>query len=72
MKTTVDKDLCLGCGLCVDICPEVFQMEEDKAVAKAEQVPQGPRTLAGMPLSNVRSRQSRLKSSPRAVILSAA
>ena len=41
MKTAVDKDLCLGCGLCVDICPEVFQMEEDKAITKAEQVPAG-------------------------------
>ena len=41
MKTTVDKDLCLGCGICVDICPEVFQMEEDKAVAKVDQVPAG-------------------------------
>lgn len=41
MKTTVDKDLCLGCGLCVDLCPEVFQMDEDKAIAKVEQVPAG-------------------------------
>jgi ferredoxin len=41
MKTTVDKDLCLGCGLCADLCPEVFQMEEDKAVAKVDQVPAG-------------------------------
>ena len=41
MKTTVDKDLCLGCGLCADLCPEVFQMEEDKAVAKVDHVPAG-------------------------------
>jgi ferredoxin len=41
MKATVDKDLCLGCGVCVDICPEVFQMEDDKAVAKVAEVPAG-------------------------------
>jgi ferredoxin len=41
MKATVDKDLCLGCGLCADLCPEVFQMEEDKAVTKVDEVPAG-------------------------------
>jgi ferredoxin len=41
MKATVDKDLCLGCGLCADLCPEVFQMEEDKAVVKVAEVPAG-------------------------------
>ena len=41
MKAAVDKDLCLGCGLCPDICPEVFEMDGDKAVAKVVQVPAG-------------------------------
>lgn len=36
MKVKVDNDLCIGCGLCVDICPEVFQMEDDKAVVKIQ------------------------------------
>jgi ferredoxin len=39
MKATVDSDLCIGCGLCVDICPEVFEMEGDKAVPKVDPVP---------------------------------
>jgi len=39
MKATVNKDLCLGCGICADMCPEVFQMEDDKAVAKVDKVP---------------------------------
>jgi ferredoxin len=39
MKVTIDKDLCVGCGLCVSSCPDVFEMEEDKAVAKANPVP---------------------------------
>jgi ferredoxin len=39
MKAKVDKDLCIGCGLCVSTCPEVFKMEEDKAVIIGAAVP---------------------------------
>lgn len=28
-KPTVDLDLCTGCGVCVDICPEVFALNDD-------------------------------------------
>lgn len=27
----VDMDLCIGCGSCAEICPEVFEMRDDKA-----------------------------------------
>ena len=40
MKATVDKDTCIGCGLCVNDCPEVFEMQGDKASAKGN-VPAG-------------------------------
>lgn len=41
MKASVDKDTCISCGLCVDVCPRVFSMEEEdgKAVAKDMEVP---------------------------------
>lgn len=41
MRATVDKSLCAGCGICVDICPEVFAMDGDLAVAKGDKVPAG-------------------------------
>ncbi|AGK95569.1 ferredoxin [Clostridium pasteurianum] len=28
MKGFVDKDTCIGCGLCTSICPEVFIMDD--------------------------------------------
>ena len=39
MKAKVDPDICIGCTLCVQTCPEVFTMESDKAVANRSIVP---------------------------------
>ncbi|NLZ43686.1 MAG: ferredoxin [Clostridia bacterium] len=42
MRAEVIPDLCIACGLCIDTCPEVFSWnEEDKAEAKAGEVPPG-------------------------------
>jgi len=30
-KVYVEHDLCISCGLCAEICPEVFHMVDDKA-----------------------------------------
>ena len=39
MKAIVDKNLCIGCGICVEVCPEVFEMGDDnKAQAKVKLV----------------------------------
>jgi ferredoxin len=33
----VDKNTCIGCGLCASLCPEVFEMGPDnKARVKAQ------------------------------------
>lgn len=29
MKPEIDRELCIGCGLCEDLCPEVFELRED-------------------------------------------
>lgn len=39
MEAKVDPDHCTGCGICVQICPQVFEMRNDLAVAKTEVVP---------------------------------
>ena len=41
MKASVDPDLCTGCELCVDTAPEVFEMQDNVAVAIVETVPEG-------------------------------
>jgi len=39
MKASVDPNLCTGCGLCVETCPEVFKMgDDDVAVVILDQV----------------------------------
>lgn len=32
MKVKVDAEACIGCEVCADICPQVFEMKDDKAV----------------------------------------
>jgi len=30
MKAFVDKEGCISCGICVNMCPDVFQFDEDE------------------------------------------
>jgi ferredoxin len=38
MKVNVDADVCIGCGLCTEICPEVFKLEDGVSVAICDHV----------------------------------
>ena len=40
MRVTVDEETCIGCGLCAETCPEVFELKDDKAIARMEEVPE--------------------------------
>lgn len=39
MKGYVDKDTCIGCGICPDVCPEIFKMDDDgKAIGSDDEI----------------------------------
>ncbi|MFH1896109.1 MAG: ferredoxin [bacterium] len=35
-KPVVDQNLCIGCGLCASLCPEVFELDEDTYKSKVK------------------------------------
>ena len=40
MKVQVNKKTCISCGICVELCPDIFEWDEnDVAQAKQEEVP---------------------------------
>ena len=39
MKVRVDEEACVGDETCVEVCPEIFEMQGNVAVAKMEEVP---------------------------------
>lgn len=38
MKAIVDKAACIACGLCVNLCPQVFLWDDD-GTAKGSEIP---------------------------------
>lgn len=39
MKAVIDQDVCTGCELCCDTCPDVFEMDGDVAKTKVDEIP---------------------------------
>lgn len=40
MKVRIE-DTCTACGLCVDTCPDVFELDKDIAMVVVDEVPAG-------------------------------
>jgi ferredoxin len=53
MKVKVDEDRCRGHGMCLTLCPDVFQMTDDGyAVADPSEVPDGLESAAQDAIAN--------------------
>ncbi|WP_326908657.1 ferredoxin [Sedimentibacter sp. MB31-C6] len=40
MKAFVDRDTCIGCGVCVALCPDVFELDDENiSVVISDPVP---------------------------------
>lgn len=39
MKPEIDESLCIGDGICADICPEVFEMRDDNLAHVIDESP---------------------------------
>ncbi len=31
-RLLIDEDLCIGCGHCVEVCPKVFELVDEKSI----------------------------------------
>lgn len=41
LKASVNKNACIGCGICIDICPSVFEFDP-QAISEASTIMVNP------------------------------
>ena len=52
-KIMIDEDTCIGCGACVSICPEGFEMVDGKAKVKSQKVKCGKEAVDSCPVQAI-------------------
>ena len=62
MKAYVDQNMCIGCGMCASIAPDVFIMNDDgKAAAVADTTDENrgsvSEAIEGCPVSAIREEE---------------
>jgi ferredoxin len=62
VRAYVDKDACIGCGLCEGACPEVFALDDEgKAAAIADTTEENRAgvmdAIAGCPVEAIREEE---------------
>jgi ferredoxin len=62
---TVDKETCIGCGSCVALCPDVFQLD---ANGKAEVISSAPANASADKQNNIECAKNAAESCPVQVI----
>ncbi|MBS3107493.1 ferredoxin [Candidatus Woesearchaeota archaeon] len=60
-KITIDKDKCIGCGLCVSVCSDNFAMNEDNKAevleAKVEELGCAKDAEENCPVNAIKTRK---------------
>ena len=66
MKVRVDAGVCAGFGVCLGLCPEVFELHDDGyAIVRVDEVPQELEDAVRKAASQCPSRAIALSDDPR-------
>ena len=68
MKVTIDRNECISCGSCAQICPDVFKMDVDGKASITEQFEDGDPGRGDIPGDAIKCTEDAALSCPVNVI----